>query len=337
MGIKAVFEIVKKKQLFPLLKLMKMITPSYRMAYITALLNNGYFRFLKDTSLSLDELMLAMGIEKEYSEEVKAWLQVGIYLKEISLKNGRYRLVGMSKQLAGIVENEALLAVIQEVATLHHNLIIETPDQLRDGKKWALNDQDGEMIARSSRILEPFQKEIINSVYPKAVPVQLLEVGCGSGIYIKQAAMRNPQLTAVGIDMQASVVELARQNIEKWGLQNRVTIESSDIREKDSDNSFDIVTLYNNIYYFPVIERVDILKHLRNFLKPGGSLILTTVCQGGSMELLNLWGVTTKGCGRLPDVDEMVTQMENAGFENIKKKNLLPGDAFYMFIGSQPV
>jgi len=32
-------------------------------------------------------------------------------------------------------------------------------------------------------------------------------------------------------------------------------------------------------------------------------------------------------------VKEMVAQMKNAGVENIKKKNLLPGDAFYVFIG----
>ncbi len=339
MGIKAVFELIKKKQLFPLLKLFRMLTPFYRLGYIAALVNNGCFQILTDKSVSLDELMSAMSIEKEYSEGVKACLQVGIRLNEISLRNGRYRLGGISKGLAGIVENDALLAITQEVATLHHNLIIRTPEKLRDGKKWTLNDQDGEVIARSSRIVEPFQNEVINTMVPKENPVQLLEVGCGSGIYIKQAAMRNPQLKSLGIELQAPVVEMARQNIEKWGLQNRVTIESGDIREKDFDSSFDIVTLYNLIYYFPVVERVELLKHLRSFLKPGGFLILTTGCQGGgpSMELLNLWGATTQGCDRLPDVKEMVSQMENAGFENIKKKNLLPGAAFYVFIGYQAV
>lgn len=337
MGIEAVFELVKNKQFVPFLKLYGMFAPFYRLGYIAALVNNGYFQALKEKSASLDELMSTMGIEKEYTEEIKAWLQVGLRLNELSLKNGSYRLSGISKQLASIVENDALLAIIQEVATLHHNLIIKTPAKLKDGRKWTMNDQDGEMIARSSRILEPFQNEVINTMYPRGKSIRLLEVGCGSGIYIKHAAMRNPQLKAIGVELQAAVAEMARQNIVKWGLQNQVTIERGDIREKNFYNSFELVTLYNNIYYFPVGERIELLKHLRSFLKPGGSLILTTGCQGGAlaMELLNLWGATTEGCDRLPDVNEMVSQMGKAGFANIQKKNLLPGDAFYVFAGVQ--
>ena len=339
MGKEAVFEFIKKKQLVPLLRLYGMSTPFYRLGYIAALVSNGCIQVLKEKSASLDELMSTIDIEKEYSEEVKAWLQVGIRLGEISLKNGKYRLSGISKDLASIVENEALLAIIEEIAMLHHNLILRTPAKLMDGRKWTINDQDGEMIARSSRILEPFQNEVINTMYPRAKSIRLLEVGCGSGIYIKHAAMRYPQLKAVGVELQAPVVEMARHNIEKWGLQDQVKIESGDIREKNFPNSFDLVTLYNNIYYFPVGERIELLKHLRSFLKQGGSLILTTGCQGGTlvMELLNLWGATTQGCVRLPYVKEMVSQMKNAGFENIKKKNLLPGDAFYVFKGVQAI
>jgi len=73
------------------------------------------------------------------------------------------------------------------------------------------------------------------------------------------------------------------------------------------------------VYYFPVDERVELFKHLYGFLKPGGLLVLTTACQGGQpmMELLNLWGATTQGCGRLPNVDEMINQMKAAGFVNV--------------------
>jgi hypothetical protein len=92
---------------------------------------------------------------------------------------------------------------------------------------------------------------------------------------------------------------------------------------------------YNNIYYFQVSERVALLTHLWSYLKRDGFLVLTTGCQGGqaTMEILNLWGATTQGCDRLPYEEEMVKQMETAGFMNVKARNLLPGDSFYMFIG----
>lgn len=338
MEINTVFEIIKKKQLVPLIRLYGLFTPFYRLGYIAGLVDNGYFQLLAKKPLSLHEIMSTMGIEPEQTASLQAWLQVGVRLHEISAQNGKYGLSGISKQLAKLSENDAYLAITQEVAILHHNLILKTPAQLKSGKQWSMSDQDGEMIARSSRILEPLQNEVIHTLYPKAGSVRLLEVGCGTGIYIKLAAISNPQLTAVGLELQAPVADMARQNMEAWGLQERVTIEVGDVREKSFADGFDLVTSYNNIYYFPVADRVALLKQLRSFLKPGGSLFLTTGCQGGSlaMELLNLWGATTQGCDRLPDADEMVSQMESAGFVNVTKKSLMPGDAFYVFTGYQP-
>jgi hypothetical protein len=40
------------------------------------------------------------------------------------------------------------------------------------------------------------------------------------------------------------------------------------VREKAPDEPFDIATLYNNIYYFAVDDRVALLGHIR-FLGPG--------------------------------------------------------------------
>lgn len=335
MRLEAALELIKNRQLAPLLRLYGMFTPFYRLGYIAALADTGYFSILKENPSSLDELLAVMDIDSEHGEALKAWLQVGIRLHEISLVDGKYRLCGISKKLAAARGNDALLAITEEVALLHHSLILGTPARLRDSGRWTMNDQDGEMIARSSRILEPFQNEVIDTVYPRGKPVRLLEVGCGSGVYIKRAATRNPQLQAIGIELQAPVAEMARRNIADWGLQDRVAIECGDIRTRRASDYFDLVTLYNNIYYFPVGERIRLLDHLRGFLKPGGMLVLTTGCQGGAagMELLNLWGATTQGCDRLPAVDEMVAQMGCAGFTSVKQRSLIPGDAFYVFSG----
>jgi len=112
-----------------------------------------------------------------------------------------------------------------------------------------------------------------------------------------------------------------------------VQVETGDIRAKKPDELFDIATLYNNIYYFPVEERVALLKHIAGFLKPGGFLLLTTCCQGGSLgvEALNLWGAATRGAGRLPAESEMIGQLREAGYSTVKAKNMLPGDKFVAF------
>ena len=335
MGLKAIGELIRKKELSLILKTSDLFTSFYRLSYIASLINNGFLDILAEKPVPFDELAQKVGVDKEHFSALEAWLGAGMRLKEIGLEQDGYTLKGISAQLAR-AGNDSYLAIVQEVTSLHHQLILETPQKLRNGERWTLDDQDGEIIARSSRILEPFQREAIDATFPTTKPLTLLEVGCGSGVYLKYATERNPQLSAIGVELQSSVAEMARRNIAGWDLQERVKIESGDIRGKTFDHPFDIVTLYNNIYYFPVSERVALLTHLRTYLKPGGFLLLTTGCQGKSqatMEILNLWGATTQGCDRLPRVEEMVEQMEAAGFVNVKARNLLPGDSFYMFVG----
>jgi SAM-dependent methyltransferase len=208
-----------------------------------------------------------------------------------------------------------------------------TPDKLRNGELWSLEDQDGEIIARSSRILEAFQTEAIDRTFPVSGAVSLLEVGCGSGFYIKYAAAKNPFLSALGLELQPNVAEVARRNIEAWGLRERVRIQTGDIRKKATGEDFDIVTLYNNIYYFPVAERVPVLRQVKGFIKSGGFLLLTTCCQGGSLgvEALNLWGAATATAGRLPDRDELARQLREAGYRDVQTFRLIPGEAFFAF------
>jgi hypothetical protein len=72
---------------------------------------------------------------------------------------------------------------------------------------------------------------------------------------------------------------------------------------------------------------------IRSFLRPGGFLLLTTRCQGGSLaaEVLNLWGAATCGAGRLSAEDESVGQLREAGYSLVNTKSLLPGNRFVAF------
>jgi SAM-dependent methyltransferase len=257
---------------------------------------------------------------------------MGVRLQLLSSGPRGYALRGLAKKLAR-PENDPVLAMVEEVVELHHTLITATIPKLRAGELWNLADQDGELIARSSRVLEAFQAEMIQSTFPARGVLRLLEIGCGSGVYLRYAAERNPSLTALGLELQPAVAEMARKNLRGWGLDTRVSVETADIREKVPGMPFDIATLYNNIYYFPVEERVNLLAHIGRFLKPGGFLLLTTCCQGGSLgaEALNLWGAATSGAGRLPAEDELASQLREAAYRRLKTTSLIPGDRFMAF------
>ena len=138
------------------------------------------------------------------------------------------------------------------------------------------------------------------------------------------------------MELQADAAALAMANIVRWSLGNRVSIEVCDIRDRNPEASFDLATLHQNIYYFPVPERTGLLGHVRSFLKIGGRLLLTTLCQGrgSTAAVLDLWGAMTTGCGRLPEPTELVAQLEEAGFSGVTARRLIPGESFYAFVGT---
>lgn len=336
MSIKPILKLMRNNQLSSLTGANALLKPFYQLNYLVAAKECGLFELLLDAPKSFQQLAeIYCADNKAHDknrEALEAWLGLGVRLGFLQLDPSGYALKGLAKKLA-LPQNDAALALLQEVAGLHSKLISHTVPKLRNGEFWNLDDQDGEIVARSSRVLEAFQMEAIDRFFPASGTATLLEIGCGSGIYIKHAAGRNPSLTAVGLELQPNVADVARRNISEWGLQGRVRIESGDIRLKAPDESFNIVTLYNNIYYFPVESRVALLQHIRQFIQPGGFLLLITCCLGGSLgvEVLNLWGAATATAGRLPGKDELVGQLHEAGFPDVQAIRMFPGESLFAF------
>jgi 4-hydroxy-2,2'-bipyrrole-5-carbaldehyde O-methyltransferase len=332
MSFTPLFRLLHDGRLTPLLGVGDKLKSFYKLTYLAVAGQAGLLNRLATGPATLDSLSAFHSARGHGREALEAWLQMGVRLRLLRLGPHGYTLRGLASALAR-PENDPALAMVEEVAGLHHKLIGTMLPKPRSNELWSLADQDGELIARSSRVLEAFQAEVIRRTFPKRGALRLLEIGFGSGAYLRFAAMENPSLTALGMELQPAVAEMARTNLRNWGLENRVKVEDGDFRAKAPGELFDIATLYNNIYYFPVEERVALLERIGSFLRPGGFLLLTTCCQGGSLatEALNLWGAATKGAGRLPAEDELVSQLRQAGYGIVKTKNLLPGDRFVSF------
>lgn len=323
---------MRNHQLLALTGSKALLKPFYQLNYLVAAKESGVLELLVNAPKGFEQLAEVYCRDEKAREALGAWLGLGVRLGYLRLDGRGYALKGLAKRLA-LPQNDAAIALLQEASGLHSKLISQTLRKLRNGKLWKLEDQDGEIVARSSRIMEAFQTEAIDRFFPSSGIASLLEIGCGSGFYIKYAADRNPSLTAVGLELQPTVAEAARRNISEWGLAGRVRIEAGDIWLKAPDECFSMVTLYNNIYYFPVEGRVSLLEHVRRFIKPGGFLLLITCCQGGSLavEVLNLWGAATLSGGRLPNKKELVSQLRQSGFQNVQAVRLAPGEELFAF------
>jgi 4-hydroxy-2,2'-bipyrrole-5-carbaldehyde O-methyltransferase len=318
-----------------LLDVQRLLGPTYRLAFLSAAATEGLLARLREGPIPAQKLLAEFARDPVVRKGLVAWLAVGVRLGELSLDERGYGLRGRLARKLAEPDHDAIAALLEEAASLHFSMLRELPARAREARPMTLADQDGSLIARSSRVLEPIIGEAVDEVIPANGEVRLLEIGCGSGIYMRWAAARNPQLNALGLELQPEVAESARKNLREWGLESRATVETGDVRQRGAQPAFDLATLHNNIYYFPLGERVSLLRHVRCFLRPGGRLLITTGCQGGSpaMEVLNLWAASTAGCGPLPAADELVAQMKEAGFSETRAKRLVPGETFFAFLG----
>ncbi len=74
-------------------------------------------------------------------------------------------------------------------------------------------------------------------------------------------------------------------------------------------------------------------------MRPGGKLLLTSSCRGGSplLAVLSLWGAVTAGSGRLPEPGELSDQLRAAGYRDVQARSLLgSAESFFAFTGKAP-
>jgi SAM-dependent methyltransferase len=334
MKLRTAIRVARSGDLGALLSLPRVLPPYYRVCFLAAAAQSGLLRRLAGGPVALERLADERVGDPALRDGLEAWLDLGAALGALRRGPGGYGLRGRLARALGDLDRDAVAALIEEAGALHHRWITEAPARMRDGRPFELNDVPGELIARSSRTVEPFVREAVEDAVPARGAVRLLEIGCGSGVHIRHAAERNSALTAVGLDLEPAVVAMARENVRAWGLAARVRIDEGDVRRQTPTGDFDIATLHNNIYYFPVAERVALLSHVGGFLRPGGRLVVTTACRGGSpaTEILNVWGALTAGCGRLPGRDELAEQLRAAGCSAVRSRRLIPGERFYAFV-----
>ncbi|MHB8417809.1 MAG: SAM-dependent methyltransferase [Myxococcales bacterium] len=338
MKARTVWSLAADGRLGLLRELGPLATPYYRACFAVAAARSGLLRALAGGPRTIAEIAAALSIDAAEAPALAVWLEVGAGAGILRRRGAAYALSRASHALAA-PHGDGLLAFLEEMLDLHRRLILEAPERLARGRRFALVDHDAAVVARSSRLLEPFIVEAVDDFVPRRGPLRLLEIGCGAGALLKAAAARNPALEAVGLDLSEAVADMARKNLRDWGLAARATVEVGDVHTWKASGRFDLATLHQNIYYFPEAEHVPLLARVRSLLVPGGRLLLTTACRGGSpaMAVLSLWGAITEGCSALPDPKELNRKLRSAGFREVRRKNLLaPLDSFYAFYARAP-
>lgn len=308
----------------------------YRTCFLARASDLGLLKLLAPGEATLTDIARDLGIESGHVQALEALLDLGVSIGELRAAGGRYRLKGFLSTTLSRQENDPWRALVSEMVDLYIPYIAAAPGQEADARRLAeLTVSLSPVIARSSRTIEPVLRTVTRELVPARGPLNLLEVGCGSGVYVLAALERNPLLTATAIEREPDVARAAQEAIAKAGCADRCRMVNADMRTLSFGQEFDLITLHNNIYYFPEQERPALLALLHSWLRPGGRLAVTTTCRGGGpfSHILMLWSVLTAGAGRLPDPGDFAQLMRQAGFPGATAHCLIPGEAYTLFVG----
>ncbi|MFT4588944.1 MAG: putative O-methyltransferase YrrM [Candidatus Binatia bacterium] len=102
---------------------------------------------------------------------------------------------------------------------------------------------------------------------------RLLDIGGGSGIYASTMVAAHPQLSATVME-QPPVDNIAREEIEKHGLSDKINVLSADMFKDDWPEGSDILLLSNVLHDWDFPEVRALLEKSAQALAPGSLLII---------------------------------------------------------------
>ncbi|MBI5289675.1 MAG: methyltransferase domain-containing protein [Chloroflexi bacterium] len=305
----------------------------FRIQFLYFSIDAGLLKALRSPR-TRDQLRTELGVTRP--DLLDRALDLGVAVKELALKDGRYTLRGRRARTLALDDGDQLVAMIDELATYHASVYRDLASRMRGAPPGDYLDQHATVIARSSRVLEPFLARFVRTLMRDRGPIRLLEIGCGSGIYLREAAAANPAVTGIAVDIQPAVAEQARINLAQWGIGDRFTVAAGDIRHPPPEvaGDFDLITMHQNIYYFQESERTALFEGLRARLRPGGRYVLSSFMRGQTPAAIDFDIALrcTAGCAALPAVDDLVASLRASGFDHVEPSRLMPLEPRYGLI-----
>jgi len=152
----------------------------------------------------------------------------------------------------------------------------------------------------------------------------LLDIGCGWGALVCWAA-REYGVKAHGITLSEQQAAYANERIRKEGLQDLVTVELLDYRDLPADARYDRVASVGMFEHIGVVNFPTYFNTIKRVLAPGGLFLNHGITNDTGWqdtpitEFINSYVFPD---GELARIGDVVTAMENAGFEVVDVEGL---------------
>ncbi len=273
-------------------------------------------------------------LEAKRPELLDALLDVGLAVKELALKGAQYALKGKRSRAVASPKGDFVAAVIQANVGYYCEAYRHAPARIRGAELGEDLEEIGDVVARFSKGIEPIIADYIKVIVSGKKSLRILDVGCGSGFFLRSAHKVNSNVTGLGLEIDPAVVKQAWDNIANWGLTDRFSIVQGDIRHPPEEltGQFDLINLSSMLYYFAEDERAQLLSDMRSRLTLSGmlSVVLNFNSQGKDLAAanLNLVNCSLKGLHQLPSLDQVCETLRQCGFKQIETHKFLPASTF---------
>lgn len=298
---------------------------------LSALMELGLLKRLLSGPASAAQLAVANGVAED---RMGALLRAGVALELLKVKvDGRFALARRGAAILGVPGLEAMIAhnrafyadMADPVALLRG----ESETQLARFWPYVMSGgggDDSSVAARYSTLMAESQALVAADTLRQvslAGVARLMDVGGGTGAFLKAALTRFPGLHGVLVDLP-EVTDMAGRRIRAAGLADRIDLHAQSFRDAPLPGGADAISLVRVLYDHEDATVEDLIAKTFAALPPGGLLVVSEPMSGGAnpdpvTDVYFAFYTMAMGTGRVRSQATIAALCRAAGFSHIRK------------------
>ena len=140
--------------------------------------------------------------------------------------------------------------------------------------------------AQNSGWYSEFLNPVVEIILEDESNLHILDIGTGPGKLPELLIQKNSNLRITGIDINAAMIEIARQKVNHKNVRFEVQTANEPLAFKD--NSFDAITFCSVLFLLDNETRMFLMNEALRILKPTGKIVVLT--PSGKKSILNAVG-----------------------------------------------